>query len=161
MHRRLPRPVLFAAGLAPILAAPMVTFALIGDHSETDPAHADYVIHPPAISAVTINTLALTATVLGLFGLALLIPRWRERTLHPGWRPVVVLLMIVGMLVSAIYRVATFATTGANIGFGALLVFGGPCAIALAAGAAVATTKILRTPKPPQSGPSPQPEPSA
>ncbi len=146
-RRRLPTVVLFAAGLAPALAAPLVTFALIGDHSEVDPAHADYVIHPPSVSVVTVNTFALFATMLGLFGLGLLIPRWRERTLHPGWRPVVVLLMIAGMLVASIYRVATFGTSGANIGFGALLLFGGPCAIAFVVGAAVAALKILRAPK--------------
>lgn len=153
-RRRLPTAVLFAAGLAPVLAAPLVTYALIGDHSEVDPAHADYVIHPPSVSSVTVNTVALFATMLALFGLGLLIPRWRQRTLHPGWRPVVVLLMIVGMLVAAIYRVATFGTTGANIGFGVLLIFGAPCAIAFAVGAAVAAIKILRVPKASQSRPA-------
>jgi hypothetical protein len=145
MHRRLFPVVAFAAGVAPVLAAPLITYAMIGDHSEIDLAHADYVVHPPAVSQATLTTYALFAGALALFGLGLLVPRWKEGSIDPRWKLIVTILVLCGMLTGGIYRVATFATSGANIGFGVLVLFGGPLLLALLAAAGVAAFKLRQT----------------
>jgi hypothetical protein len=133
--RPLPTFVKFLAGLAPVLASPVITYALMGDQSSTKDPNPDYFLRPPTISPSTVTTLALIATVLALVGLGVLVPRWNEGSLHAAWKRVVVCLVICGILVGAFYRVATAAVIGANIGAGVMVLFAGPALLALLAGA--------------------------
>jgi hypothetical protein len=135
MTRPVPTLVKFVAGLAPVLASPIITYALIGDQSTTKDPNPDYFLHPPAISPSTVTTIALIATVLALVGLGVLVPRWNEGSLHAAWKRVVVCLVISGILVGGFYRVATAAVIGANIGAGVMVLFAGPALLALVVGA--------------------------
>ena len=135
MTRPVPTSVKFLAGLAPVLASPIITYALVGDQSSTKDPKPDYFLHPPAVSPSTITTVALIATVLALVGLGVLVPRWNEGSLHAAWKRVVVCLVVCGMLVGGFYRVATAAVIGANIGAGVMVLFAGPALLALLVGA--------------------------
>jgi hypothetical protein len=135
MTRPLPTAVKFLAGLAPVLASPVITYALMGDQSSTKDPNPDYFLHPPSISPSTVTTSALIATVLALIGLGVLVPRWNEGSLHGAWKRVVVCLVICGILVGGFYRVATAAVIGANIGAGVMVLFAGPALLALLVGA--------------------------
>jgi hypothetical protein len=135
MTRPVPTLVKFVAGLAPVLASPIITYALIGDQSTTKDPNPDYFLHPPAISPSTVTTIALIATVLALVGLGVLVPRWNEGSLHAAWKRVVVCLAISGILVGGFYRVATAAVIGANIGAGVMVLFAAPALLALVVGA--------------------------
>jgi hypothetical protein len=135
MTRPLPTAVKFLAGLAPVLASPIITYALMGDQSSTKDPNPDYFLHPPSISPSTVTTIALIATVFALMGFGVLVPRWNEGSLHAAWKRVVVCLVICGILVGGFYRVATAAVIGANIGAGVMVLFAGPALLALLVGA--------------------------
>ncbi len=135
MTRPVPSLVKFLAGLAPVLASPIITYALMGDQASTKDPNPDYFLHPLAISPSTVTTIALIATVLALVGLGVLVPRWNEGSLHPAWKRVVVCLVLGGILVGGFYRVATAAVIGANIGAGVMVLFAGPALLALLVGA--------------------------
>jgi hypothetical protein len=135
MIRPVPTLVKFLAGLAPVLASPVITYALMGDQSSTTDPNPDYFLRPPTISPSTVTTIALIATMLALVGLGVLVPRWNEGSLHAAWKRVVVCLVICGILVGGFYRVATAAVIGANIGAGVMVLFAGPALLALLVGA--------------------------
>jgi hypothetical protein len=144
MTRPLPTWVKFLAGLAPVLASPVITYALMGDQSSTTDPNPNYFIHPLSISPSTVTTIALIATVLALLGLGVLVPRWNEGSLHAAWKRVVVCLVVVGVIVGAFYRVATAAVIGANIGAGVMVFFAGPLLLALLAGAVFSARKARK-----------------
>ena len=140
----LPTLVKFLAGLAPVLASPVITYALMGDQSSTTDPNPNYFLHPPAISPSTVTTVALIATLLALVGLGVLVPRWNEGSLHPAWKRVVICLVICGVLVGGFYRVATAAVIGANIGAGVMVLFAGPALLALLVGAFFSALKARK-----------------
>ena len=131
----LPKPVLGLAGLMPVVAAPIITYALMGDQSSTNDPNPNYFIKPLAVSPSTVTTVASIATAMAMLGLAVLIPRWKTGTVHPAWKRVVVCLVLCGILLGGFYRVATAAVLGANIGAGVMVLFAGPAFLALLAGA--------------------------
>jgi hypothetical protein len=135
MTRNVPTLVKFLAGLAPVLASPIITYALLGDQSSTKDPNPDYFLRPPTISPSTVTTIALIATALALVGLGVLVPRWKEGSLHPAWKRMVVCLVVCGILIGGFYRVATAAVIGANIGAGVMVLFAGPALLALLVGA--------------------------
>jgi hypothetical protein len=144
MTRPMPTLVKFLAGLAPVLASPIITYALMGDQSSTKDPNPNYFIRPPAISPSTVTTVALIATVLALLGLGVLVPRWNDGSLHAAWKRVVVCLVVCGVIAGAFYRVATAAVIGANIGAGVMVFFAGPLLLALLAGAVFSARKARK-----------------
>ena len=147
MARTIPAPLLVLAGLAPVVAAPIITFALIGDQSSTTDPNPDYFWHPPSIAASTVTTWSLIFTVLAMIGLGMLIPRWKDGTVHTAWKRVVICLVMCGILTGAFYRVATAAVIGVNLGAALMALFGGPAFLALLVGAIFAAFRT-RTPPP-------------
>lgn len=146
MTKRLPTLVLLAAGIGPCVAAPIVTYAIMGDQSEVGVGRLDYAVRPLNIASTTVSTIALISTVLAVVGLAVLIPRWRDGSLHLGWKKVLICLVAAGVLLGVFARVATAGVIGANIGFGLMIFTVGPICLVLLIGAVLTAIRTLRTP---------------
>jgi hypothetical protein len=128
-----------------VLSVPGVAHWLIGDLSEgDDPLRLDYFLRP-TLSASASRILGWVS--LGAFFLAALF-LWRSarsRPLTRAWKWVVALLMVVGLIVAAGYRVMTAGVGGANIGAGLFLMFGVPACVALLVGAASIAVRARRS----------------
>ena len=109
----------FAAGIAAALGA----WYLIGERSSpgADPADGRILVPPPVPPAV--EHVAGVAAVLLL--VAFLVLAIRRRRLVTG-TSATALLVVAGVLLGAIGRIASAATIGANIGGGIAVLFGLP-----------------------------------
>ncbi len=141
------------AALVLVVSVPGVAHWLIGDLSEgSDPLRLDYFVRP-TLSASASRVLGSVS--LGAFCLAALF-LWRSARARPltgAWKWVVALLMLVGLVVSAGYRVMTAGVGGANIGAGLFLMFGVPaCAALLVSAASIAVRARRSNERPALSG---------
>jgi len=121
-----------AAAVLIVLAAPVMTWWLVGDQSTTSPDNADYVFRPPfRFSTKATRALGAGALVVTVAAAALLISASASHSFDPRWWSVVGPLLLLGILLALGWRVLTAGVVGANIGIGLFVFFVGPVILAL------------------------------
>lgn len=112
------------AGVALVVAAPVVAWWGVGDLSEdVDPKYADYAMRPPHLSGSAELGLGAGALVLALAAVAVLVVATRRGLVAGQWWGFVLPLVAIGAFAGIGYRVVTAAVVGANIGAGLVILF--------------------------------------
>ena len=114
-----------AAGMAALLALPVVTWALVGDLSQRGP-DVRRALAPPALDpGLALALVVLAGLVLGV-ALVVLLRRGGVLRRDPRWWLVAGPLLLSAAGAGAGGRVVTAATVDANIGAGLVVVLGLP-----------------------------------
>jgi hypothetical protein len=114
-----------------VLSVPGAAHWLIGDLSEAgDPAELDYFLRP-ALSASATRVLGVVSLGAFVFAAVALWRSARHRPLTKHLKWIMGLLVLVGLIIAAGFRVMTAGVGGANIGAGLFLLFGVPLCVAL------------------------------
>lgn len=134
------------AGAVLVVATPLATWWLVGDLSEDNiPTRSrDYVMRAPDLPSAVVNGVGVLSLALVISSSVVLWHAIRYGQVDRRWRQVLLLVMAVGVLVSAGFRVLTAGVGGANIGGGLVVLFGSPIAIVLLVVAWVRAAAIFR-----------------
>lgn len=126
------------------VATPVATWSLVGDLSEPV-ADPDYLIRPIVLPRAAEVVLLVASVAAVCVATAFLVYERRTRRMDRKWVPPIVLLTVAGVVVGYGGRILTAGVTGANIGGGMVILFGGPFVLALVAVAAWSATLPPRT----------------
>jgi len=133
-----------AAAVLIVLAAPVMTWWLVGDQSTASPDKADYVFRPPfRFTNKAARALGTGALVVTVAAAALLISASASHSFDLRWWSVVGPLLLLGMLLALGWRVLTAGVVGANIGAGLFAFFVGPVILALVGWVIFAAISLL------------------
>lgn len=124
-----------AAGL--VSATPVAMWWVVGDLDERGADDRDRMFRPfslPPLVETVAGVLAVLVVIAAVIVLGLAWYRWR---LPAGWARRLGMLCTAGAIVGGGWRVLTASAVGANIGGGAVLVFGFPLAALLVVAAAM------------------------
>lgn len=120
------------AGRSTVVAVFAATYFAVGDLSTVhDRATADFVLHPASWEPGRNVPVALAAAVLAFAAAALVARDTRRGRRRSSPALATLLLSLVAAYAALLYRQATAAVIGANIGYGVLMILGGPTALAL------------------------------
>ena len=135
-------------GIVAVVVTPIAAWWLIGDQTFTGGRrdNLDYMYRAPSISGRTTATAGVIALVAATAAIAGLSLAARRRRVDPRWLGVVALLMLAGVLLAGVGRIATAGVVGANIGGGLAMFFGAPTVVALVVCAALGARWIRRHP---------------
>jgi hypothetical protein len=109
--------VVVVAGIA---EAPAVAF-LLPDQSEPNTAEADRAVQPIELSTTASRTIGVAAAVVAVGATALVIGTTRSRASADAWTLAVLGFVAAGVFVGLAYGVGTAKTTGANNGYGLVM----------------------------------------
>lgn len=133
-----------AAGAALAFVSPVAVWWLVGDLSFDGP-DLDYAVQPLPLAPGTERALGLGALALAALAFAVLLRPAGVLWRRPGWWAVLLPVTAAAVVVGAGWRVATAGVYGANIGFGLVVIVGGPVVATCLAFAAYRATRLLRT----------------
>ncbi|WP_018504481.1 hypothetical protein [Parafrankia discariae] len=128
-----------------IAAVPVAVIGLLGqdDYQGVPRSELDYAVRPPDIPAGRMTAIGVVALLLAAVATAFLLREGRRGAVDRRRWQVVCPLVGVGVILGFGYHVATAGAIGANIGFGLVILFGGPLVVALLV-VAVAREQALR-----------------
>ncbi len=155
-ERALARRVLVPAAAGLVLAAPVLTWWLVGPLA-TAPASVglDYAFRPWPISPASVRAAGIASSAAA--GVSVVVLAWAtvRRLLDARWWAVLVPLLAAGFIAGAGWRVMTAGVIGSNIGAGFVIILGGPLALALLAWALGYSVHLARRSRhrPPSSAP--------
>jgi hypothetical protein len=136
------------AGLALILAAPVLSWHHVGDLSEHGHGELDHTMRPLRVSPGTAHVWVLGAQAVAVAAVLVLAFGLIRRWGRPGWALVVAPLAVVGLIAGLVARVMTAGVVGANIGAGLAVMLYGPLALLLVALAGWRSAVLLRGRRP-------------
>lgn len=122
-----------AAALLLVTAVPVAIVGLLGqdDDPTIPPAELDHAVQPLDISAGLMTTIGVGALVLVAATGAFLIHAGRRGATDPRRWQVLCPLVGIGLVLGFGYHIATAGVVGANIGYGLVVLFGGPLTVLL------------------------------
>jgi hypothetical protein len=133
------------AAVSLLIATPVAMWWLIGDRTEV-PAELDpdYVVRPPAIDPLVERAAGLGCALTVVVGL--LLAGWVTLRVpgHRPWWSVILSVLTAGYIVGIGLRAMTTGVIGANIGFGVMVLWGGPAVVMLLMWAVVRAIELLR-----------------
>jgi hypothetical protein len=126
-----------------LLTSASTAWWLVGDLSETTTGSVTHIVAPPDISSGAALAIGLGSLLIGGIAAAsmLFAPAMGRR--EPGWRLVVALVVVVGIIVGYGWRVLTAGTAGANQGAGLIVLAGVPVVLGLLATAGIRSFQLL------------------
>ena len=141
-----PGPKLLTGGMIAAVGIVIATWWIIGPLEE---AGSDYMLRPPNILPAAEQAAGVISLIaVGIVSLWALIQH-RLRQIRTGWWIIAYLIALASFGTGAASRLVTARTSGANIGGGMAILFGGPLIIGLLIGATVwATVLLYRDPQP-------------
>lgn len=121
-----------ATTVAGVLLAPVVTWWLIGDLTETR-LNPDYIVEPPTLTTAQESVLGIAATVFEFGALLVIVSALRRRLIGLDELQVAAPLLLAGAASGLAFRVVTAGTHGANIGGSMILLVGPPFVLGMLA----------------------------
>jgi len=126
-----------------LLTSASTAWWLVGDLSETTTGSVTHIVAPLDISSSAARAIGIGSLAMGgiaaagvLFGSAI-------RRSEPGWRLVVALVVVVGIILGYGWRILTAGTAGANQGAGLIVLVGAPVILGLLATAGIRSFQLL------------------
>lgn len=133
-ERALARRVLVPAAPGLVLAAPVLTWWLVGPLA-TAPVSVglDYAFRPWPISPAAARAAGIASAAVAVLSAVVMAWATARRLLDARWWAVLVPLLAAGFIAGAGWRVMTAGVIGSNIGAGFVIILGGPLVLALLA----------------------------